>query len=145
MVVESLSRAVQARCLVGVHVRNVNPTQSQCGQLALNLLGLMRARTNVLPQCVVALGKQVGESPRPPVSLLPLSYPRRHAQIVQDARRRPDDPADLVNYVLAEVAELPREIILQLHVNPNVSLGSGYRAYPGYSVAQVRERFGIGW
>jgi hypothetical protein len=28
--------------------------------------------------------------------------------------------------------ELPREIILQLHVNPNLSLGSGYRAYPGY-------------
>jgi hypothetical protein len=36
-------------------------------------------------------------------------------------------------------------LILQLHVNPNVSLGSGYRAYPGYSVAQVREQFGIGW
>ena len=44
-----------------------------------------------------------------------------------------------------DLLELPREIILQLHVNPNVSLGSGYRAYPGYSVAQVRERFGIGW
>jgi hypothetical protein len=40
---------------------------------------------------------------------------------------------------------LPRNIILQLNVNPNVSLGSGYRAYPGYSVAQVREKFGIGW
>jgi hypothetical protein len=40
---------------------------------------------------------------------------------------------------------LPRDLILQLHANPNVSLGSGYRAYPGYSVAQVRQRFGIGW
>jgi hypothetical protein len=40
---------------------------------------------------------------------------------------------------------LPRDLILQLHVNPNVSLGSGYRAYPGYSVAQVREQFEIGW
>ena len=40
---------------------------------------------------------------------------------------------------------LPRELILQLNVNPNVSLGSGYRAYPGYSVAQVRDQFGIGW
>jgi len=40
---------------------------------------------------------------------------------------------------------LPRELILQLHVNPNVSLGSGYRAYPGYSAAQVRQRMGIGW
>jgi hypothetical protein len=30
-------------------------------------------------------------------------------------------------------------------VNRNVSLGSGYRAYPGYSAAQVRQRFGVGW
>jgi hypothetical protein len=44
-----------------------------------------------------------------------------------------------------DLQTLPREIILQLNVNPNVSLGSGYRAYPGYSVAQVREKFGIGW
>ena len=42
-------------------------------------------------------------------------------------------------------AELPRDLILQLHANPNVSLGSGYRAYPGYSAAQVRQQFGIGW
>jgi hypothetical protein len=40
---------------------------------------------------------------------------------------------------------LPRDLILQLHVNPNVSLGSGYRAYPGFSAAQVRHRFGVGW
>jgi hypothetical protein len=40
---------------------------------------------------------------------------------------------------------LPRDLILQLHVNPNVSLGSGYRAYPRYSVAEVRKQFGIGW
>jgi hypothetical protein len=44
-----------------------------------------------------------------------------------------------------DLQALPRNIILQLNVNPNVSLGSGYRAYPGYSVAQVREKFGIGW
>lgn len=44
-----------------------------------------------------------------------------------------------------DLLALPRNIILQLRVNPNVSLGSGYRAYPGYSVAQVREKFGIGW
>ncbi|HLG83112.1 MAG TPA: hypothetical protein VKY22_19020 [Bradyrhizobium sp.] len=40
---------------------------------------------------------------------------------------------------------LPRDLVLQLHVNRNVSLGSGYRAYPGYSVAEVRRQFGIGW
>src|ERR1700733_6103492 len=44
-----------------------------------------------------------------------------------------------------DLRELPRDLILQLRVNPNVSLGSGYRAYPGYSVAQVRRQFGIGW
>jgi hypothetical protein len=40
---------------------------------------------------------------------------------------------------------LPRQMILQLRANPNVSLGSGYRAYPGYSVAQVRKQLGLGW
>jgi len=40
---------------------------------------------------------------------------------------------------------LPRQLILQLNVNNNVSLGSGYRAYPGYSAAQVRQQFGSGW
>lgn len=40
---------------------------------------------------------------------------------------------------------LPRALILQLHANPNVSLGSGYRFYPGYSAAQVRHRLGVGW
>ncbi len=40
---------------------------------------------------------------------------------------------------------LPRELILQLHSNPNISLGGGYRAYPGYSAAQVRQKFGVGW
>lgn len=40
---------------------------------------------------------------------------------------------------------LPRQMILQLRANPNVSLGSGYRAYPGFSVAQVRNQLGLGW
>ena len=40
---------------------------------------------------------------------------------------------------------LPRDLILQLHANPNVSLGGGYRNYPGFSAAQVREKFGVGW
>jgi hypothetical protein len=40
---------------------------------------------------------------------------------------------------------LGRRLILQLDVNKDVSLGSGYRAYPGYSVAQVRKQLGIGW
>lgn len=40
---------------------------------------------------------------------------------------------------------LPRELILQLNVNPNVSLGRGYRAIPGFSVAQIRQKLEIGW
>jgi hypothetical protein len=40
---------------------------------------------------------------------------------------------------------LPLKLILQLRANANVSIGSGYRAYPGFSAAQVRERLGIGW
>ena len=40
---------------------------------------------------------------------------------------------------------LPRALILQLNVNPNASLGSGYRGYPGYSVAQIRHQLGLGW
>jgi hypothetical protein len=40
---------------------------------------------------------------------------------------------------------LPRRLILQLRVNANVSLGSGYRAYPGFWAAQVRDRMGLGW
>jgi hypothetical protein len=44
-----------------------------------------------------------------------------------------------------DLSLLPRKLILQLRANANVSLGSGYRAYPGFSVAQVRKRLGIGW
>src|ERR1700758_4115527 len=40
---------------------------------------------------------------------------------------------------------LPRKMVLQLRANAKVSLGSGYRAYPGFSVAQVRKQLGLGW
>jgi hypothetical protein len=58
----------------------------------------------------------------------------------QEAQR--GDTADSGN---DDLMLLPRQLILQLNVNTNVSLGSGYRAYPGYSVAQVRKQLGIGW
>ncbi len=41
--------------------------------------------------------------------------------------------------------ELPRAMILQLKANPNFSLGGGYRGYAGFSVAQIRQKFGLGW
>ncbi|MBO4226430.1 hypothetical protein [Bradyrhizobium neotropicale] len=40
---------------------------------------------------------------------------------------------------------LPRKVVLQLRANANVSLGGGYRAYPGFSAAQVRNQLGLGW
>lgn len=43
------------------------------------------------------------------------------------------------------VRSLPREMILQFQANPDVSLGGGYRAYPGVSAAQIRKSQGMGW
>lgn len=40
---------------------------------------------------------------------------------------------------------LPREYILQFHANRDVSLGGGYRAYPGVSAAQIRKALDMGW
>jgi hypothetical protein len=68
----------------------------------------------------------------------------------------PDVPTDL--FALQEAARggpreggpdglrlLSRDLILQLHANPNVSIGGGYRGYPGFSTAQVRRKLGVGW
>lgn len=40
---------------------------------------------------------------------------------------------------------LPRKLVLQLHANKNASLGSGYRGYPAFSVAQIRRQLELGW
>lgn len=67
----------------------------------------------------------------------------------------PDFPTDLFQLQAAardashegpkQLRSLSRDLVLQLHANPNVSLGGGYRAYPGYSAAQVRRKMGGGW
>jgi hypothetical protein len=44
-----------------------------------------------------------------------------------------------------KLGTLPRELILQLHANRNLSLGGGYRGYPGHSAAQIRQKLGEGW
>jgi hypothetical protein len=44
-----------------------------------------------------------------------------------------------------DLRSLPRDLILQFRANPNISLGGGYRAYPGFSAAQVRSKMGVGW
>ncbi|WP_341367674.1 hypothetical protein [Yoonia sp. BS5-3] len=73
-----------------------------------------------------------------------------------DLFQAPDFPTDL--FGLQDAAQgktpnqpphalntLPRNFILQMHANRNISLGGGYRAYPGVSAAQVRQKFGQGW
>jgi hypothetical protein len=73
-----------------------------------------------------------------------------------DLFQAPDLPTDLFTLQDAErgtsrasardgLRLLPRDLILQLHANPNVSLGGGYRGYPGFSAAQVRQKLGVGW
>jgi len=73
-----------------------------------------------------------------------------------DLFQAPDFPTDLFALNKAaranpreagppELRSLTREFVLQLYVNPNISLGGGYRGYPGFSAAQVRQKFGVGW
>lgn len=68
----------------------------------------------------------------------------------------PDFPGDLFDLqdlakgitlgtVNHELATLSRAMVLQFTANPDVSLGGGYRAYPGVSAAQIRQKFGAGW
>jgi hypothetical protein len=64
-----------------------------------------------------------------------------------DAFQLPESAADLIQVIaphLNNLEDVSRYLVLQLHKNPNVQLGS-YRGYPGYSVAQVREKLGVGW
>ena len=75
---------------------------------------------------------------------------------VHDLFQAPDFPTDLFTLNKEsgktprgegplELRTLPREFILQLNANPNISLGGGYRGYPGFSAAEVRRKFGVGW
>jgi hypothetical protein len=64
-----------------------------------------------------------------------------------DAFQLPDDPGQLISVVapgLTNLEDLSRYLVLQLDKNPSVQLGS-YRAYAGFSVAQVRDKLGQGW
>lgn len=66
-----------------------------------------------------------------------------------DLFQAPDFPIDMFGLEDGrsphELRSLSRELILQLHANRNISLGGGYRGYPGYSAAQVRRKLGVGW
>lgn len=72
-----------------------------------------------------------------------------------DLYQFPDQVTDILSYgkpavtargdlVDDDLRLLPRALILQLNANPDVSLG-GYRAYPGISVAQIRQQAEMGW
>lgn len=62
---------------------------------------------------------------------------------VRDCFQVPTNIPDIaVN--LDDPRKVSRELILRLEKNPNVQIGA-YRAYPGYSVAQVRSKLGVGW
>ena len=74
----------------------------------------------------------------------------------RDAYQIPDTATDLLRYgtighpaaksgEVADVRLIARALILQLHVNPNALLGSGYRGYPGISAARIRDKMGLGW
>ncbi len=62
-----------------------------------------------------------------------------------DLFQLPDVPTDIMVMPRDDLRRLPRDVILQLNVNKNVSLGTGYRAYPAFSAAQIRQRLGLGW
>jgi hypothetical protein len=57
-----------------------------------------------------------------------------------DALQLPDQATDLTS----DISLIKRRILTLLHRNPNVQLGI-YRAYPGFSAAQIRDGLGIGW
>jgi len=58
-----------------------------------------------------------------------------------DAFQMPESPVGLIS---RDLGTLQRDTLVALHRNPNLQLGL-YRAYPGFSVAQIRQRLSIGW
>jgi hypothetical protein len=57
-----------------------------------------------------------------------------------DALQLPDQSTALT----PDISLIKRRVLTLLHKNPNVQLGI-YRAYPGFSAAQIRDGLGIGW
>ncbi len=65
----------------------------------------------------------------------------------RDALQLPSDPGELAKLVgpeMTNLEDLPRFLAVQLGENRNVQLGA-YRAYPGFSVAQIRRAMEAGW
>lgn len=85
------------------------------------------------------LMKQVKDPPTIPVARNVdefIEWVRDH-----DAFQMPESPVDIGH---EDLESLSRSTIIALHRNRNVQFGI-YRAYPGYSVAQIRQQLSIGW
>lgn len=86
-----------------------------------------------------ALMEHVKDPPPTPVVLHVdefIEWVRAH-----DAFQMPESPTGLIS---RDLGTLQRDTLLALHRNPNVQLGA-YRGYPGFSVAQIRQRLSLGW
>lgn len=60
--------------------------------------------------------------------------------VARDALQLPEQVTDLSDDLL----KLPRRLALLMDAEPNAQVFV-YRAYPGYSAAQIRDGLGIGW
>jgi hypothetical protein len=58
-----------------------------------------------------------------------------------DAFQLPEQPTDLSP---SDIGLIGRQTLLHLHRVPDAQFGV-YRAYPGFSAAQIRDRLGVGW
>ncbi len=70
-------------------------------------------------------------------------YPEEFVEWVRarDAFQMTDDPTDIITKNLDTIQ---RDTLVVLERNRNVQLAM-YRAYPGYSAAQIREKLSLGW
>lgn len=70
-------------------------------------------------------------------------YPEEFVDWVRarDAFQLTDDPTDLIT---KNLDTLQRDTLVVLERNRNVQLAM-YRAYPGYSAAQIRDKLSLGW
>ena len=85
-----------------------------------------------------ALMEFVKDPPPTPVGL----HPEAFIEWVdaRDLYQVPDNTADLC----ADVNDLPRTLLLLGDRHKSIDIGF-YRAYPGFSVAQVRQKLGVQW
>ncbi|MGI9023257.1 MAG: hypothetical protein ACR2HV_08530 [Acidimicrobiales bacterium] len=102
------------------------------------LSGYIRDFINVIGQAFDVLMGFVADPPPTPVSEHPDEFVAWIA--AHDAFQLPEEPTDL----RPDLRAVERETLLVLRQHPNVQFGV-YRAYPGYSAAQVRQSLGVGW